>query len=55
MSDMIELRTDNIDSIHQYDLMIKLRMASHPIFFNQEIITMIQSEINNRKSTGNWI
>lgn len=49
------IRTDNISCIHQYDLEIKLRMATHPFFDDKAAQKLVKEEIEKRKKEGEWL
>ena len=57
MSDIkhYKLRVDNIDSIHQYDLMMKLSISLHPSINDTLATKLVMDEIETRKQNGTWI
>ena len=51
----IEVRTDNIEYIHQYDLLNKLAISTHPTINDHIAMELITKEIDKRKYNGSWI
>jgi hypothetical protein len=50
----LRLRIDNIEDIHQDDLIIRLAMARHPNFDDKYVEDLVLKEIERRKENKEW-
>ena len=51
----LKINTNNLDNIHQDDLLERLKIAQHCYFKDINTIKLIQKEINYRKKNNIWL